>query len=355
MKVSVIIPVYNTEVYLRECLDSVLAQSCEDLEILLINDGSQDGSGAICDAYAARYPNIRVICQEHRGPGSARNEGLRRAAGEYIVFADADDYLPSHDSIQKLTDLLETSGADIAVGNYCRLWDGRTLEAAGHSAFHHMDPGSGNFRFCGFFSVGHLSYVWAKVYRRSFLTEQGLFFGSYEYAEDKAFNAQCYLRGARYAFLDNVVYTYRKNNASVSHLHQRERAECWLQIASDLLQYLENNDCASEYGDLVAYIVNFAAFFDAKSQYCRSEKRVTAVRELLGKYASDPVAYRCFRQLSSGQFLEAAYGIGWKVMMWTFAFLMRVKALGILSFGIKLMVDWKIDEQLSDTGRKRSN
>ena len=134
MKVSVIIPVYNTEAYLGECMDSVLMQTCEDMEILLIDDASSDGSGAMCDEYAARYPHIRSIHLDHRGPGAARNEGMDLAQGEYIVFADADDKFSAPDVVQKMVDLLDASGGDIAVGNYCRLWDGQIMEATKHSS-----------------------------------------------------------------------------------------------------------------------------------------------------------------------------------------------------------------------------
>lgn len=354
MKVSVIIPVYNTEAYLRECLESVLMQTCEDLEILLIDDASEDRSGEICDAYAARYPHVRTVHINRRGPGGARNEGLRYAKGKYIVFADADDFFSAPGSIREMTELLDATGADVAVGNYCRLWDGRILEATKHSTFNGLDRGSGKFRYCGFFSVGTLSYVWGKAYRHSFLKEHGLSFGNYEYAEDKFFNFQCYIQGARYAFVEDVVYTYRKNDTSISHQMQRDRAFCWLQIAADLLRSLDEKGLSKEYGDLVAYTVSFAAFFDGKTQYCRSGKKMKAVKAVLKKYVSDPVAYRCFCQLSQGQFLGAASGIGWKIMLWIFAFLMRVKALYILSFGIKLLIDLRIDELLSDTGRKKS-
>ena len=354
MKVSVIIPVFQAEAYLRKCLDSVLAQTCQDLEILLMDDGSTDGSGVICQAYAAKYPNVHTVRFNHCGPGRARSEGLRHATGEYIVFADADDYFCANDGIQKMTDLLEKTDADVAVGNYCRLWDGRILETAKHSAFSGMDRENGKFRFCGFFSVGTLSYVWGKAYRHSFLRKHGLSFGDYEYAEDKFFNFQCYARGARYAFLDDVVYAYRKNDASLSHGQHGDRSRCWLRIASDLQRYLEDEKQSGAYGDLVAYTVNFAAFFDGKDRYCSSGKKQEAIKDLLRSYGSDPVADRCFGQMARGRFLDGVSGLGWKIMMWTFAFFMRIKALNILSLGIKLLVDWKIDEQLSDTGRKRS-
>ena len=252
-----------------------------------------------------------------------------------------------------MIDILDTTGADVAVGNYCRLWDGRILEAAKHSVFSGMDRGSGKFRYCGFFSLGTLSYVWGKAYRRSFLQECGFSFGNYEYSEDKFFNIQCYAQGAQYAFVEDVVYTYRKNDTSISH-QQRERSMCWLQIAADLLKYLESKSLSEKYGDLVAYTVSFAAFFDGKTQYSRFGKKLKVVRDVLKKYVSDPVAHRCFCQLSRGEFIGSASGIGWKVMMWTFAFLMRIKALHLLSFGIKLLIDLRIDELLSDTGRKKS-
>lgn len=90
-KVSVIIPVYNSAVYLRDCIDSLLNQSLSDLELILVNDGSTDGSGEICDEYAAKYPAIRVIHKENAGVSAARNTGLTEATGEYIGFVDSDD------------------------------------------------------------------------------------------------------------------------------------------------------------------------------------------------------------------------------------------------------------------------
>ncbi len=91
--ISVIVPVYNVSAYLPECLDSILSQDYEKLEVILIDDGSTDDSGAICDAYAQRDSRIRVIHQKNGGAAAAKNAGLRAAAGEYLSFADSDDFL----------------------------------------------------------------------------------------------------------------------------------------------------------------------------------------------------------------------------------------------------------------------
>ena len=90
---SVIVPVYNVENYLSRCVDSILSQSGVTLEVLLVDDGSTDASGKICDSYAARDDRVKVIHKENGGLSSARNTGLDRASGDYVTFVDSDDYL----------------------------------------------------------------------------------------------------------------------------------------------------------------------------------------------------------------------------------------------------------------------
>ena len=92
-KVSIIIPVYNVEKYLKRCLDSVCNQAYENLEILIVNDGSKDGSLKICNEYANKYSNIKLLNQENQGLSESRNNGLKAATGEYVMFVDSDDWL----------------------------------------------------------------------------------------------------------------------------------------------------------------------------------------------------------------------------------------------------------------------
>ena len=104
--ISVIIPVYNVQDYLARCLDSILAQTYQNLEIILVNDGSKDNSGAICDEYAARDDRVQVIHKENGGLSTARNAGLDLAAGEYLSFIDSDDWIAS-DAYEHLMNLVE--------------------------------------------------------------------------------------------------------------------------------------------------------------------------------------------------------------------------------------------------------
>ena len=115
-KLSVIVPVYNTEKYLRECVDSILAQTFEDFELILVNDGSTDGSGAICDEYAAKDPRIQVIHQKNGGITVARKSGVRVAQGEYVTFVDSDDWIDKN----MYHTMLARESADIVICNIFR-------------------------------------------------------------------------------------------------------------------------------------------------------------------------------------------------------------------------------------------
>lgn len=121
-KISVIVPVYNAQHYLEKCLDSITGQSYRNLEIILVDDGSKDKSGEICDRYAAADGRIKVIHRENGGISAARNSGLNIATGEYYGFADSDDWMES-DMYQFLQNDLTSTGADIAVCGFFRTFD----------------------------------------------------------------------------------------------------------------------------------------------------------------------------------------------------------------------------------------
>jgi len=119
MKVSVIVPVYNGAQYLRECIDSILAQSHSDLEVIIVDDGSTDDSPAICDSYAASDSRVCVLHGENKGLSSARNKGIEAASGPYLSFVDADDVIHER-MMEELCMQVADSGADIVSCAFCR-------------------------------------------------------------------------------------------------------------------------------------------------------------------------------------------------------------------------------------------
>ena len=118
-KVSIIIPVYNVEAYLRQCLDSVLNQTLRDIEIICVNDGSTDGSSDILASYASQDSRLVVVEQPRSGAGPARNLGMSRAKGQYLDFVDADDFLAS-DMLERRLACAEETQADIVISGFCR-------------------------------------------------------------------------------------------------------------------------------------------------------------------------------------------------------------------------------------------
>lgn len=114
VRVSVIVPVYNAKKYLQQCMDALLDQTCRDFEIILVDDGSTDGSAGLCDTFREKDSRVTVIHQANGGPGAARNAGLERATGEYVCFVDADDRV-SRDYLLTLTEQMESSGAGLVI------------------------------------------------------------------------------------------------------------------------------------------------------------------------------------------------------------------------------------------------
>ena len=126
--ISVIIPVYNTAPYLRECVDSVISQTFADTQIILVDDGSDDGSAGICDEYADRFDNVSVIHKSNGGLSEARNVGMAASHGEYTFFLDSDDRIVP-DTLETLLGLLNGYDADIATARHIYWYDNAAVPA----------------------------------------------------------------------------------------------------------------------------------------------------------------------------------------------------------------------------------
>lgn len=351
-KISVIIPVHNAEKYIDKAVQSVMEQNYTNWELLLIENGSEDASLDICKKNAEKDSRIQVLKEKNKGAGSARNTGLCSAEGEYIVFIDADDYLPDKSVFQRYMNIAKQIRADIIVSNYVRLWNGKILPAAGHDSFSVYSPDSEEFRFRGFFSVGTLSYVWGKLYRKSFLDQNRITFSEYPYAEDKLFNMQCYVCGAKYAFVEQIGNVYRKNEDSVSYKYNPESSRCWLGIAQTFKNWMEEEGKdVEQYEGLIQYTVFFASFFDAKMEYQKRRKSIWMIWKILRIYGNDSIGKDCFAKLACDRkCIPQLNQKIWRIVIKGFSRGMKWKCYLALSFGIKQLIEHRVDEKLSDTG-----
>lgn len=355
--ISVIVPVYQAQQYLTKMLDSILSQTYTDWELILVVSNSMDDSFKICESYARKDARIRVFSGDNMSAAAARNKGLEKARAEYISFVDADDFLPTETVLEALFKKAVQTKADITVANYERLWDGHFLPAQSHRCFSSKDTQSEDFRFQGFFSVGTLSYVWGKLYRKQFLNKNHLRFAKVEYSEDKLFNIQCYLDGARYAFVEAIGYVYRKNERSVSYRYNPHLKECWLEIASAIKRQVQNKKTGSNEKNaaqgLIEYLLFFGIFFSMKMEYTEGHRSIAEVQTLIRDYQSNPLAKRAFRKLVSDRRINQLSQMNWKVMIRLFSVAVNCRMYWAIAVGIRLLVALRVDERLSDTGLRR--
>ena len=209
-RISVIVPCFKVQGFLRECLDSVLEQSFRDIEVIAVDDRSPDRSGAILDEYAARDPRVTVLhLAENVGLGRARNAGLARATGDFLLFLDSDDTL-TPGALQAVADRLEETGdPDVLVFDYARTyWWGGTRRNALAEVL--SEAGDGTFTTAEHPQIlDLLMVVWNKVYRHAFVTENGFAFPP-GYYEDTPWTFPVMLSAGRIAVLDRICLNYRQ-------------------------------------------------------------------------------------------------------------------------------------------------
>lgn len=210
--ISVIVPVYKAEPYLRACVESVLAQTYADFQLILVDDGSPDGCGGICDEYAAKDSRIQVIHQENQGLSGARNAGIDIARGEFITFIDSDDLVDQR-YLEILMDAA-AGGADVAICRHREFSDGEALPRCqgtpAQKAFRAGDALIGLYEGSAQVPVN----ACCKLFRRELLGDTR--FPPGRLHEDQAFTPYILYRAEKIVFCDAALYHYRVNPASIT-------------------------------------------------------------------------------------------------------------------------------------------
>lgn len=226
-QISVIVPVYNVARYLRQCLKSICDQSYRNLEIILVDDGSLDQSGFICDEYSKRDPRIKVIHKQNQGLGEARNTGLDHCSGTYVYFVDSDDWLEPN-MLENMMKEIEAADADMAMCGFKRCGQNGAIEnypiVRKRCVLQGKDVQSKIFlpMVAQKSTVGEdftiNMCVWANLYRKSIIDKSHIrFLSERQYlSEDICFNLQYLLQSARVVMLPEMYYCYRYNPTSLT-------------------------------------------------------------------------------------------------------------------------------------------
>ena len=202
-KISVIIPVYNVKAYLHQCVDSVLHQTMDDIQIILIDDGSTDGCSNICDEYAAEYSQVITIHQKNGGIGKARNTGMKRATGKYIFFLDSDDWIETF-ACETMFLKAEKTEADLVLTGEILYSDNKRKYSKGFRDFSKKE-GMENFTNNNF--IHYFTPAWGRLYRKSFLTNHNLNFVENCFYEDNSWGCFMLLWANKIAFVKNCVFS----------------------------------------------------------------------------------------------------------------------------------------------------
>lgn len=301
--ISVIVPIYGVEKYLEECIESIIRQTYANLEIILVDDGSPDQCGAICDRYAKTDNRITVVHKKNGGAAAARNTGLRIAAGEFIAFVDGDDYLEP-DAYQKLVKALVDNDADIVQGKM------RVVYANGTDV---LD--SDNEEFCCSAAAYLIRFLedWTcplcpeKLFRRHVLSD--VFFEEGHCIDDEFFTYRAVMNAGRIVCIPAVVYNYRQRASSV--MNTRTTIEKKL---NDIFAFLEKRctDVSARFPELKSlYEAHYADYL-----------LWLATSDMGTKYTIKEIKKRLIRYVAEG-----------KVLFWKKG--QRKRTYRILSFLIK--------------------
>lgn len=316
IKISVVIPVYNAEKYLPECLDSVINQTLREIEIICVDDGSTDNSLQILREFERHDPRIKVITQRHQYAGVARNNGMQYTKGEYLLFLDADDFFAPA-MLEKLYNKALEDDSDIVIcdakiydnGKYLDtiLVDSKNIPAGTFSCY------DSQFADCIFQSL--LGMPWNKMLKASFIKELGLCFSATLHHNDAAFSMGAMVFAHKISYLPESLISWRWVRDSLSHLPKI--SDSVYRSVMDLYAYISKSEnYARVEHSFINFVVEYACRFYNYSQ--TEALKVLAVANIkafyqefdIGKYPDEYFYkqndWKQFKKLAKWQLLPTA-------------------------------------------------
>lgn len=239
--VSIIVPVYNIESYLPKCVDSILVQTYKDFEVILVDDGSTDTSGQICDEYAAKDRRIKVIHKKNGGLTSARNAGIRGASGEWIMHVDGDDWI-EHRMLEMMTDFADANRADIVIGDFQMVSD------TSNTTYSTIDWGHNKIESLNRYIEYVWTTAWGSIVKRSIYEKFNISSPiEISYCEDFHLMVRLCFYADKIVHLNVPLYNYRQRGASIMHNlnKQTELDEQW--AYQDIIWFFKEQNVYADY------------------------------------------------------------------------------------------------------------
>lgn len=302
--VSVIVPIYKVEDYIHRCVDSILKQSYEKLEVILVDDGSPDNCGAICDEYKSRDERVKVIHKENGGLSAARNSGLDIVTGKYIMFVDSDDWLDLN-AIQYLYQIIKEHDADVSAVGLLSVFDGTEIENVIYSnkvTVYDKSQALETFLFNGQLSPCACGKLWkSNLWSKVRFPEGRLFedqFTIYKILDD----AECSVLS------ENKMYFYFKREGSIGHSEFSSRTYDLHDAIQEEYNYIVTKYPATEPNMIVAYITWEIVFINMmiRSDY-KDEQIIKKVRNIARRNIYQCMSSRYINKTRKLQIVLFAY------------------------------------------------
>ena len=283
-KISIIVPVYNVEKYLSECLDSIVNQTLKDIEIICLNDGSTDNSLQILKEYASKDNRIKIIDKENEGLGYTRKVGLTNATGKYILFCDSDDYYSELTAFEELYNYIEKMKVDVVIFNHIEN-NNIAKRITSVSEIYSQDV-IFSYKDIDYF-FGHRVETWKKLYSKKFLDKyDDWYFPKKVYYEDIPFHYQILIR-AKMSYFDRYFYTYRiRCNSMMTGKYHSSRILDSLVMMRELYKILENISTNLEFLDYFYSFVfcNIQFFLNRDFEYIKDLKIVKSIIDTIKSF-----------------------------------------------------------------------
>lgn len=276
IKISVIIPVYCVEKYLKECLDSIFQQTLKEIEVICINDGSNDNSLMILNEFKEKYSDMVVYTQENAGSGSARNTGIKIAQGNYLMFVDPDDFLAERDAMESLYAAAEKNQAEVCGGNLLKMIN-NVVSLHNDGVFANYIPRNGVFTFRDYqFAYGHTRYI----IRKDLLVNNDIFYPKYQRGQDIAFIAKALNAANKICLIDKNIYVHRKGHKKV--YYTEKKADDFVESLYDVVNLAIDNGLNELFNMYVKQMNRFAKqVWYAQIQKANSWEKIDRINQCI--------------------------------------------------------------------------
>lgn len=268
-KVSVIIPVYNVENYLRKCLNSLVNQTLKDIEIIVVNDGTLDNSQEIIDEYVKKYPKKVVsVIQENGGQGTARNTGLLHAKGEYIGYVDSDDYVEEN-MYEELYKKAKEEDSDIVI---C----GNNVVKENYEFLSKEEVDKE-------FLLGKMA-VWNKIYKKNIIVDNKIQFRSKVWYEDLDFTMKVYFSSKKISYVDKPLYNYLLREGSTMNNNNIKRNLELIEAFDSLIDYCKDKKIYNKVKDEIEFLCIYHMYIFAITRVLNTNNNYKAKIAIINKF-----------------------------------------------------------------------